>query len=920
MSEYDGEVQLSVSLKPGDIKSSAQKLSQSVKDIFNDNAGKTLDKSLQRVMISMDKVNNKAQSLQNQMRELEAAKIPTTEYQSLAKDLDMISGKMDTIREKMKVFEESGNTASKGYIKLQTEMSKLERIEDSVLQKSFDLEDSGKAYVAGIDTDKYAKLSNDLSQLNNQQRINISAYDEAQRKLDNVASSTNNVSAVTKKASKNTKNFGNNMKSASKNASGFNINLGKIFKKILMYGFGIRSVYLLVRKVRQAIAEGLNEMAKMNNGANDTNRALSALTSSFDAFKNSIAAAVAPIVNMMAPALAKLIDLLTAAMNKVAMFMAAITGHSTYMQAVKVQKDYAAGLDKTAKSAKKAKDALKGYLSPLDEINKYQSKQDDDAGAGGGAGASAFKEMPVDNKMLDTIKKLKQMLEPIINRLKELKDKFIEGFKYGLGDISDRVAKLKQGLQQIKDALIDIWTDPQVLQSANKYFDSLAFMLGAWAGSMASIGLTIATNLIAGLGKYLTENTERIKQYLINMFDIGAEINYMLAQLFADMADIFSVFADDNGIGITANLIGIFADAFMGITQLAARFIRDLIKLISQPIHDNKEAIKKTLDDLLGNIEEITGAIKEIVDTLVDTLVSTYDQHLKPLFDTLINDLSTYIGKFLEFWQAYIQPVLNQFVDSITNYVKPILIEFMGLIGDLIGTAADLIMIFWKQKLKPIYDWIVANILPVLGPIITGLGSIFKAFSDAIFTYIEYILKNLRAFIQFIREGFTKDWGTAWNNMCSSFNKNWENMWNKMKGVINKMLAGVEKMVNGIGRALNKLSIDPPDWMEEKFGVRKFNLNIPTVSLPRLAQGAVIPPNKEFMAVLGDQKSGTNIETPLETMKQAFRDAIAESGGTGEGIKSIQFILPNRQMIAEYVIEGGRILQSAQGQNPFELA
>ena len=48
--------------------------------------------------------------------------------------------------------------------------------------------------------------------------------------------------------------------------------------------------------------------------------------------------------------------------------------------------------------------------------------------------------------------------------------------------------------------------------------------------------------------------------------------------------------------------------------------------------------------------------------------------------------------------------------------------------------------------------------------------------------------------------------------------------------------------------------------------------------IPRLAQGAVIPPNREFMAVLGDQKSGTNIEAPLETMVQAFRQAMAEGG------------------------------------------
>ena len=55
--------------------------------------------------------------------------------------------------------------------------------------------------------------------------------------------------------------------------------------------------------------------------------------------------------------------------------------------------------------------------------------------------------------------------------------------------------------------------------------------------------------------------------------------------------------------------------------------------------------------------------------------------------------------------------------------------------------------------------------------------------------------------------------------------------------------------------------------------------SISRISTPALARGAVIPPNKEFLAVLGDQKSGTNVETPLATMVDAFKQAMADSGG-----------------------------------------
>ena len=70
------------------------------------------------------------------------------------------------------------------------------------------------------------------------------------------------------------------------------------------------------------------------------------------------------------------------------------------------------------------------------------------------------------------------------------------------------------------------------------------------------------------------------------------------------------------------------------------------------------------------------------------------------------------------------------------------------------------------------------------------------------------------------------------------------------------------------------------------FGTRSGGFGSPSrapsinrISAPALARGAVIPPNKEFLAVLGDQKSGTNIETPLATMVEAFKQAMAESGG-----------------------------------------
>lgn len=103
-------------------------------------------------------------------------------------------------------------------------------------------------------------------------------------------------------------------------------------------------------------------------------------------------------------------------------------------------------------------------------------------------------------------------------------------------------------------------------------------------------------------------------------------------------------------------------------------------------------------------------------------------------------------------------------------------------------------------------------------------------------------------------------------------------VWGKIKDTINQVIGGIEKMANSVIKGINKmidalngLSFDVPDWVPliggERFG---FNIKpIPKVSIPRLAQGAVIPPNKEFMAILGDQRHGTNIEAPLTTIQEA---------------------------------------------------
>ena len=102
----------------------------------------------------------------------------------------------------------------------------------------------------------------------------------------------------------------------------------------------------------------------------------------------------------------------------------------------------------------------------------------------------------------------------------------------------------------------------------------------------------------------------------------------------------------------------------------------------------------------------------------------------------------------------------------------------------------------------------------------------------------------------------------------------------KIKDFANGIIDIFERAVNFIIDKLNSISFTIPDWFPVGGGTT-FGFNIKSVSIPRLAQGSVVPPNREFLALLGDNKKETEIVSPLSTMKQALAEVMEELGGAG---------------------------------------
>jgi len=257
-------------------------------------------------------------------------------------------------------------------------------------------------------------------------------------------------------------------------------------------------------------------------------------------------------------------------------------------------------------------------------------------------------------------------------------------------------------------------------------------------------------------------------------------------------------------------------------------------------------------------------------------------------------DWKTVLG---ELGAAFLKALTEILIFNFT-VLPSLLIDFIS--GIFSGLGMDAIAGFLQgiaESLRNIGTWIRQN---VFDPIITAFKNLFGIHSPS--TVFEGfgidLMQGLFNGISSMINGIS----TLWDNIKNKVIEVWENikatvsnkvtqmkdsvlnifsgMWDNMKKTINAIIGGVESMangiiagINGVIRALNRLSFTVPDWIPNIGGKSiGFNLStLGTISIPRLAQGAVIPPNKEFMAVLGDQKSGMNIEAPLDTIVEAFR-------------------------------------------------
>lgn len=692
-------------------------------------------------------------------------------------------------------------------------------------------------------------------------------YDELKGRLAEIDKTIKGNTASMKKLPKVGKKSMNALGASTKKTGSLLSTLGSRFKGIALSLLIFNWISKGFNAMISGMKTGFQHLAKYSD---EYNKNMSEMKGGTEQLQNGLAAAFEPVANFIIPIINSLIAKLNEGAEQVSRFMAIISGKSSYTRAKKQVTDYAKSLDS-------ASNAAKGALASFDSLEVLDTGDN----SGSKSGSDMFEDVSLEGADLSMYDALLEKIAQIKEYAAELKDIFAKGFFDGLGDYEGKFDTIKHAIQGIKDALINIWTDTAVLSACDGWIKSVAGLLGTAVGALFSIGLTIAANLLGGLEQYLTENTDRIREYLISMFDIWADINNMLSDFLTAFAYVFSAFASENGIAVTSSLIGIFADAFMGISQLCAEMTKSIVELLTKPFVDNADTIREALEGTLGVIATLLSSVKDIVDEVVDDLLSLYEEHIAPVISDLTQILSEFVGNVLAWFNEDILPIIRNAADEISSIVEDNILPIIDNIIETIGGIIDILKVLFDRYLKQQLEWLKNVLLPVATVVFKTVTNMFTSLLRTATTVIKAITQILKGLVEFIAGVMTGDMDRAFEGLkdiFSGFKTFISGVVNGILGIVETMANGVVDSINMVIRALNKLSFDVPDWVPliggESWG---FNLTeLEHVKLPRLATGGItMGPTR---ALIGE--AGREAVLPLENNTE-WMDELADRIGNG---------------------------------------
>lgn len=431
-------------------------------------------------------------------------------------------------------------------------------------------------------------------------------------------------------------------------------------------------------------------------------------------------------------------------------------------------------LDDTAKSAKKAVKELLG-LAGFDEINSLKKNDDSDDSSpktpkggkgkkGKDKGNGDFKDILPEIGLEDMNNNFKSIFDGLGDKLKGLFTLFNAGFNAAFR--SEGLERIQKALDRIKKTLTEIATDPQVVNAFSLMTQRIAYALGQVVGSIATTGVAIGVFVAESIANGLERQKERIKQALVALFTNIGEIAQSIGNIAQSLANAFyDVMTSVGAIRIGSAIVSAILSAGSTMVELGSNLARDWFRGFEKIITDNAPKLAKTFKTMLNNIAPVFETIERAVNDFGDMLTSVYREHVRPVYNDVSKGISKIVGIFIDGFNTYINPIIKKFGESFKavydEHIKPAIDK----IGESLGGMYDAFKKLWDEILQPLFEWIAANVRPILAPIIEKLGDDFLKTLGLIFDILGQLFEILRGVIDFIVGVFTGDWEMAWQGV-----------------------------------------------------------------------------------------------------------------------------------------------------------
>lgn len=498
--------------------------------------------------------------------------------------------------------------------------------------------------------------------------------------------------------------------------------------------------------------------------------------------------------------------------------------------------DSASTVSGLASDASKASDAVSGIgdsakksakdLKSLASFDTAQIlKKDDSDSSSSGSGAGGIDTSGLGDLTNSAMQQANEQMDNFIKKSKELFSIFKEGFDDAFENTN--FDGIIDSCERIKTALTEIFTDSDINEYAAEWVDTVLYNMGRMTGSVVSVGVTIADNLLGGFANFLEQNEEDIQEHIMNIFSISSESWDLLGDISETFADIFAVFRGPEAKQCTADIIAIFTDGILGVYEIVGKFTNDILYIISQPFIENKDLIKNALEGLLQPISSVLETIKQGVQDTFSKFWEVYDAYIRPAVENIKDGFSSILETVLNVWNENIKPILDEWASRFDllwkEHLQPMVNNFLEFFGKLINGISTL----WNTWLVPIINWIVANVIPVLSPIFETIGNLFMDVFGVISDILNGVWQVLGGLIDFIVGVFTGDWEKAWNGIESIFSGIWtmikgilEGIWNAIKDIIKGAIDYVKNYINMVMSGIKSI------WENIWNGIKSFASNI----------------------------------------------------------------------------------------------